>query len=283
MGAPCPTGATRAGFSRRANSSLAGVQKTSTPGGGTSTPGGGERRHFGPPPTPVGALRDREGEEGGYQDDAGEGEERVGLESIGLVHAGARRRRRRGRARAAGGLAVEVRPELLPGVRDPRYGILNGAHGDAIGVAVVAVVGIELPALVDEVSIVRAVVAYEVPVLVGGVIDARRAVPEVVVHGVQILEGVVHARVLRREVVVGVLRLRVGGETTGVGVQPHREEAPRFRLEFGVELVPVLVVPDALASIFPYVLETGRGDGVFVVVDGPAFDTPPAGGGPKII
>ena len=236
----------------------------------TSTPGGGGHPLSGPPPTPVGALRDREGEEGGYEDDSGEGEERVGLESFGLDRAGARRRRRRGRALAAGGLAVEVRPELLPGVPDPRYGVLTGAHGDAIGVAVVAVVGVELPALVDQVSIVHAVVPYEVPVLVSGVIDARRAVPEVVVYGVQVLEGVVHVRVLRRKVVVGVLRLRVEGKTTGVGVQPHREVAARFRLELGVELVPVLVVPDVLASVLPDVLETGRGDGVFVVVDGPA-------------
>jgi hypothetical protein len=270
-GAQCPTRTTRtAAFSRRANKSLAAAPALVVGVQQTSTPGGGGHPLSGPPPTPVGALRYREGKEGGYEDDAGEGEERVGLESFGLDNAGARRRRRR-QALAAGGLATEVRPELLPGVLDPRNGILTGAHGDAIGVAVVAVVGIELPALVDQVSIVLAVVPYEIAVLVSGVIDARRAVPEVVVYGVQILKGVIHARVLRREVVVGVLRLRVGGETTGVGVQPHREVAARFRLELGVELAPVLVVPDVLASVLPDVLETGRGDGVFVVVDGPVL------------
>ena len=131
---------------------------------------------------------------------------------------------------------------------------------------------VELPALVDEVLVVRAVIADEVSVLVGGVIDARRAVPKVVIDGVQSVQGIVHVRVLRGEIVVGVLRLGVESNALGIGVQSHGEVAPRLGPDLGVEIVPILVVPNVLTSVFSDVLEPGGCDGVFVVVDAPAFD-----------
>ena len=63
-------------------------------------------------------------------------------------------------------------------------------HGNTVTLASERVMGVKLPALVDQVVIVGAVVTNEVAVLVRGVVDARRTVLETFVDIIQLSQGV---------------------------------------------------------------------------------------------
>jgi hypothetical protein len=87
-------------------------------------------------------------------------------------------------------LTLDQRPKLLPVVGNPRNGSLLGAHGDAIRITVVAIVGVKLPALVDEIIVILAIIPNEVTILVGGIINTGRAKPVIIVHSVQISQRI---------------------------------------------------------------------------------------------
>mmetsp|Transcript_24825 Transcript_24825/g.52883 ORF Transcript_24825/g.52883 Transcript_24825/m.52883 type:complete len:333 (+) Transcript_24825:142-1140(+) len=102
-----------------------------------------------------------------------------------------------GHGTGRGGLDLDRAVEGLEGLpvhlvpdRDTQDGPLGVSQRDAIGFAGEGIVGIKLPALVDQVVVVHAVVANDVSVLVGGVIDAARAVHVLLVDLVELREGV---------------------------------------------------------------------------------------------
>mmetsp|Transcript_16430 Transcript_16430/g.35518 ORF Transcript_16430/g.35518 Transcript_16430/m.35518 type:complete len:286 (-) Transcript_16430:895-1752(-) len=190
-------------------------------------------------------------------------------------------------------LTVDEGTELLSIVRNPGYGSLLGTHGNTVAIAVVAVVRVKLPALVDEIIIVGSVITDKVPILIRGVINTRRAKLIIIVHRIQIRHGIllrllpilirlIAKRIIvrgiltskiqlapLRKVIVSVRRHGVEGDTLGFRVESHLEHSPGEGLDGGVELVAVLVVAHAEAFVASHVLESGEGDNVFVFINGP--------------
>ena len=144
-------------------------------------------------PLPAGTTGHGKGKEGCHEKDAGKGKEKVGLDTI---EAGRSMTARDDLTLRVHHLACTL-PFLTEDGRsdiDLDDGTLHGTLGNAISRAGEGVVGVELPALVDEIILIHAIVTDEVAVLVRGIVNAQRAVTVGVVHLVHVGEGVLHGR-----------------------------------------------------------------------------------------
>jgi len=190
-------------------------------------------------------------------------------------------------------LAIDQGTKLFAIVLDPGDGSLLRTHGDAVSITVEAVVGVELPALVDEIIIIGTIISDKVTILVGGIINARGAKLEIIVHRVQVgqrvllrflpvgvrllMERVVVRRILGSQVelaalgkvVVGVRGLGVELDALGIGVEAHLEGSALGGLDVGVELAAILVVSHAEAFVIGHVLKTSKCNNVLIFVNGP--------------
>ena len=81
-------------------------------------------------------------------------------------------------------LVVNQGTKLFAIVLDPVDGSLLRTHDDAVSITVEAVVGVELPALVDKIIVIGTIISDKVTILVGGTVNARGATLEIIVHGV---------------------------------------------------------------------------------------------------
>mmetsp|Transcript_4828 Transcript_4828/g.8630 ORF Transcript_4828/g.8630 Transcript_4828/m.8630 type:complete len:208 (-) Transcript_4828:219-842(-) len=190
-------------------------------------------------------------------------------------------------------LTLDQRAKLLATIGNPGDGSLLGTHGDAIGIAVEAVVRVKLPALINEIVVIFTIISNKVPILIRGVIHARGTKPEIIVDGIQIgqcvllrllpilirllVECIVVRRILASQIELGDLGkviicisgLGVELDALFVGVEAHLEGSPLHGLDLGVELVAALVVADAEAFVVGHVLEAGEGNDIFIIINGP--------------
>ena len=239
-----------------------------------------------PVPGPTGHGK---GEKGGDKQEETKGQKGIGHdagpgrfdENIGLV-AGATAPRV-----AIGGHGG---PKDLIAVHDLVDASLGMSHGNALSFANERIVGMELPALVDEIVIVGSVIANKVSILVGRIIHAGRTIRVFFVDIVQILErvflgivppivqiiSVAVSFVLAAEIDVGlgdivVVRSQrcVGLEAVLVRVQRHLKAAIGLRGHAGLDGIAAGIFAQLETIGVRHVHEAGPGHNILVIVNGP--------------
>jgi hypothetical protein len=249
----------------------------------------------------AGSTGDGEGQEGGYKDNTRDCQEEIGLKTFQFVVVSVGS----GRWSAVVSEVVLVvlgrvltfsqGTKLFAVVVDPRDGSLLRSHGYAISITVEAIMGVELPALVDEIIIIRTIVSNKVSILISRIVNTRSTEPEIVVDSIEIvkcvllsgipilirllMKGIVIRLILRPKVkislfckvIVGVGSTSVGSDAFAVWVETHLEASSFEGLDARVKLFAVFVVAYAEAIIVSHIFEACEGDNVFVFVNGPVL------------
>mmetsp|Transcript_19468 Transcript_19468/g.45184 ORF Transcript_19468/g.45184 Transcript_19468/m.45184 type:complete len:687 (-) Transcript_19468:132-2192(-) len=237
-----------------------------------------------------GATRDGKGQKGRHKDDEAKGHKDVCQQAgeFGLLGHQSTRCFDLDRAvEGFQGLSVHLVSD-----RDAQNGSLGVSQRDAVRLAGEGIVRVKLPALVDQVVVVHSGVANHVSILVGGIVDAARAIHVLLVDFVELREGVLLGVVppvvgpavrvvigsilasevdvvLQPEIVVGHSARFVSDETLGIRVESHLVSSEGLGGHTGVQKGSAAIVANVEAIVIGHVGQTGECHDVFVFINRP--------------
>jgi hypothetical protein len=164
------------------------------------------------------------------------------------------------------------------------------SHSNTFSLADEGIVRMKLPALVNQIIVVRSVISNKVSVLVGRIIHAGCAVHVLFVDIVQVLESVLlrgipdiveiiglsvslilgtEIDIRLFDVIIVGAEIVIGFETEFIRVEGHGKASIGFGLDTSSNGIAIVVLSDLETIFVRHVHESSTGDNVLVVVNGP--------------